>query len=172
MHVRQPTHTPLTWRIEQRSGATLVVFSGEIDENADFGDLEERLTGNVIFHLGGIRRINSCGVREWVSFVRVLSRRGGQAQAQGVSLVFIACSPVIVTQLNTIYNFRGGAKIVSFLAPYLCDRCSHEEEILLEVATHFAGRARRPPEFACPACGGEMELDDLPERYLSFLNDS
>jgi hypothetical protein len=63
-----------------------------------------------------------------------------------------------------------------FLAPYVCRSCDHEEDKLLDVQTHFTGagpaRLRRPPELACDRCGGRMELDDLPERYLSFLNDA
>jgi hypothetical protein len=44
-----------------------VEFFGEIDENADFAELRRRLKGPVVFHLAEVRRINSCGVREWVN---------------------------------------------------------------------------------------------------------
>jgi anti-anti-sigma regulatory factor len=154
----------LSWRIKERPGATVVEFHGEIDENADFTELKRRLRGPLIFHLGEVRRINSCGVREWVNFIRDLNADS--------ELTFVACSPAIVTQLNMIYNFRGHAKVRSFLAPYVCLECEREEEKLLDVATHFSGRARVPPEFSCEKCSGTMEFDDLPERYLSFLSDS
>lgn len=155
----------LSWRIKERPGFTTVEFFGEIDENADFAELRRRLKGQVVFHLAEVRRINSCGVREWVNFVRDLP---------GVTeLVFTHCSPAIVTQLNMIYNFRGAAKVRSFLAPYVCERCNHEEEKLLDVATHFQGRDfRKVPDFKCEKCGAMMEFDDLPERYLSFLQES
>ena len=55
----------LSWRIKERPGFTTVEFTGEIDENADFGELRRRLRGPVVFHLAEVRRINSCGVREW-----------------------------------------------------------------------------------------------------------
>ena len=171
---------PLSWRIKERPGHTLVEFHGEIDEHADFGELRRRLRGALVFDLGEVRRINSCGVREWVNFVRDLAPAPGNTS--GVTdLVFTHCSPAIVTQLNMIYNFRGRAKVRSFLAPYVCKACDHEEDKLLEEQTHFAianvgsggpGRVRRPPEFNCEKCGGRMEFDDLPERYLSFLNDA
>jgi hypothetical protein len=161
----------LSWRIKERSGHTLVEFFGEIDENADFAELRRRLHGDLVFHLAEVRRINSCGVREWVNFVRELGTPGGDV----TELVFTHCSPAIVTQLNMIYNFRGQAKVRSFLAPYVCQGCDREEDKLLDVQSHFAGsapaRARRPPEFTCEKCGGAMEFDDLPERYLSFLSD-
>lgn len=163
---RQPADpVALSWRIKERPGFTSVEFFGEIDENADFTELRRRLKGNAVFHLAEVRRINSCGVREWVNFVRDLP---------GVTeLTFTHCSPAIVTQLNMIYNFRGMAKVRSFLAPYVCESCNHEEEKLLDVQTHFPNRDfRRVPDFKCDRCSATMEFDDLPERYLSFLVES
>jgi hypothetical protein len=154
----------LSWHIQTKPGATLVEFFGEVDENVDFAELRRRLSGPVVFDLGRVRRINSCGVREWVNFVRDLA---GKAD-----LTFVACSPAIVTQLNMIYNFRGHAKVASFLAPYVCASCENEEEKLLDVATNFPGRSREPPTYVCARCGGQMEFDDLPERYFAFLNDA
>ncbi|MCC6996129.1 MAG: hypothetical protein IT370_16085 [Deltaproteobacteria bacterium] len=152
----------LSWRIKERPGFTTVEFFGEIDENADFAELRRRLKASVVFNLAEVRRINSCGVREWVNFVRDLP---------GVTeLTFTHCSPAIVTQLNMIYNFRGGAKVRSFLAPYVCENCNTEEDKLLDVHTHFPTRdTKKMPEFTCEKCGEQMEFDDLPERYLSFL---
>ena len=155
----------LSWRIKERPGFTSVEFFGEIDENADFAELKRRLKGNVVFHLADVRRINSCGVREWVNFVRDLP--------QVQDLVFTHCSPAIVTQLNMIFNFRGTAKVRSFLAPYLCENCNAEEEKLLDVQQHFPTRdVRRVPDFKCDKCSTRMEFDDIPERYLSFLAES
>ena len=162
---QQAEPVALSWRIKERPGFTNVEFFGEIDENADFAELRRRLHGQVVFHLGEVRRINSCGVREWVNFVRDLP--------EVKELTFTHCSPAIVTQLNMIYNFRGAAKVRSFLAPYVCEKCNHEEEKLLDVQTHFPTKdLRKVPEFACEKCGAAMEFDDLPERYLSFLNET
>ncbi len=152
----------LSWRVKERPGYTDVEFYGEIDENADFAELRRRLRGPVTFHLAEVRRINSCGVREWVNFVRDLP--------QVTELTFSHCSPAIVTQLNMIYNFRGAASVRSFFAPYICENCNREEEKLLDVETYFPNRQiDRVPDFSCEKCGQAMEFDDLPERYLSFL---
>lgn len=152
----------LGWQLEQQPDGTVVKFAGEIDENADFTELRHRLEGPVMFHLEGIRRINSCGVREWVNFVRDLP--------EVTKLTFTHCSPAIVTQLNMIYNFRGNAKIRSFYAPYVCESCGNEEDKLLDVDAQFPeGRIDQVPEFTCERCQEPMEFDDLPERYLSFL---
>ena len=118
-----------------------------------------------MFRLSDVRRINSCGVREWVNFVRDLPNVN--------ELVFSHCSPAIVTQLNMIYNFRGAASVRSFYAPYVCESCNTEEERLLDVDTHFAnGNVGDPPAFRCERCKEPLQFDDLPERYLSFLTEA
>lgn len=144
---------------------TTVELYGEIDENAEFSELRRRLKGPVVFHLAEVRRINSCGVREWVNFIRDLPEVS--------KLTFAECSHPIVTQLNMIYNFRGPADIESFYAPYVCENCNHEEEKLLQVAPLLeAENTGDVPSFSCPECGDIMEFDDLPERYLSFLSEA
>jgi DNA-directed RNA polymerase subunit RPC12/RpoP len=160
--VRGPEPVALSWRIKERPGLTTVEFVGEIDENADFVELRRRLRGTVAFQLAEVRRINSCGVREWVNFVRDLPLV--------TDLSFSHCSPAIVTQLNMIYNFRGNARIRSFYAPYVCEKCGQEEEKLVDVPGQHGGNVI--PSFACSQCGATMEFDDLPERYLSFLAES
>lgn len=154
---------PFSWRVSGVDGAwQKVELRGEIDENADFSELQRALTGNVELTLEGVTRINSCGVREWVNFVRGL----GGLQA----LMFARCSPPVVLQLNTIYNFRGPARVSSFMAPYVCEACHADEYKLLVVEEHFPDRAHpHVPAFRCRRCGGVMVFDELPERYLSFL---
>jgi hypothetical protein len=151
----------LSWRVKERAGFTTVEFVGEIDEHANLAVLGGRLRGSVVFHLGEVRRINSCGVREWVNFVSGLPTVS--------ELVLTNCSPAIVAQLNMIFNFRGRAKVRSFFAPYVCERCNTESEKLLEVSTHFPEGIGKVPELKCDQCGAAMELDDIPERYLQFL---
>src|SRR4051812_27782907 len=175
---------PFSWKVEARDGDSLrVALRGEIDENADFSELRSQLRGNVELSLEGITRINSCGVREWVNFVRGLS--------DVRALWFARCSPPVVLQLNTIYNFRGRARVSSFMAPYVCEACHGDEYKLLDVAEHFPDLARRSartgtplgalaapsvlptvPAFRCRRCGGVMVFDELPERYLSFLSEA
>jgi hypothetical protein len=152
----------LTWRLgASQPGTTVIEFVGQIDEDTDFTSLRSSLGGSVEFDLGGISRINSGGVRSWVNLVRALD----------VShLVFARCSPAFVAQLNMIVNFRGPATIRSFFAPYVCPACDAQEDKLLDAQADFPDRRLdRAPPFPCPACGGAMELDALPERYLSFL---
>jgi len=153
----------LSWRIKEQPGVTTVEFLGEIDERADFTEMRSRLKGRVVFHLAGLRRINSFGVREWVNFVRDLPGV--------IELTFSHCSPAIVAQLNMIYSFRGKAQVRSFFAPYACSRCEREEEKLFHSESDFPKRDfTRMPTIEC-ACGGRLEFDDVVERYLGFLRE-
>ena len=157
---------PLSFRIEESPGSLLVTFAGDVDENADFSALRPRLRGPVLFDLADVRRINSCGVREWVNFHRELSEL---ADASSLSLEYLSCSPAVVAQLNTISNFRGPARVRSFLVPYVCEGCNGEEIRQVEVASHPPSTAL--PDFPCVRCGARLVLDDLPDRYLSFLRE-
>ncbi|HEY7955487.1 MAG: hypothetical protein ACHQ17_05520 [Polyangia bacterium] len=186
MAAGSPTGGPseaLSWRVEVHGGTMVARLTGEIDENADFSDLKRQLSGDVELELDGITRVNSCGVREWVNFVRGLD--------EVTTLRFARCSPTVVLQLNTIYNFRGRARVISFLAPYVCEVCHTDEYKLLEVDEHFRDQLAHParhskgggdsarvaewhamvPAFRCGRCGGVMMFDELPERYLSFLSE-
>jgi anti-anti-sigma regulatory factor len=155
----------LAWSVQRSTGQTHVTMTGEVDENSDFRQLLEQLSGDTVFELRAVSRINSCGVREWVTFFRDLGRKVK-------SVTFVGCSPAIVTQLGMIHNFRGPARIASFMAPYACEKCNFEEEKLLSVQEHFSGASRNLPEFKCGRCGQPMIFDDMPDRYLSFLDDT
>ena len=154
----------LTWRLKEQPDGVLVELRGELSESAELDRLRRRLAGTVVLHLGAVRRINSGGVREWVNFIGPLS--------QSTPVVLTHCSPAVVAQLNMIYNFRGQARVRSFLAPYVCGRCDAEEEKLVDVESHFADRnARDMPAFACGHCGAAMDFDEVADRYLGFLQD-
>jgi hypothetical protein len=150
-----------TWTIARREGVTVVELSGYLGEDTDLAPLRAELAGAVELDLGGITRINSTGVRAFVTFIHDLPSVG--------ELSFTHCSPAVVTQLNTIYNFRGRARVRSLYAPYVCEACNIEERKLLVVRE--LGSPPSVPSFSCTRCGGPMEFDDLPERYLSFLKE-
>ena len=144
-------------------GGKRLTFTGIIDEDSDLGVWIKADAGTTLhFDLRGIRRINSCGVREWVNAVKALGDK--------VKLVYEACSIPIVEQLNMIANFAGNGRVVSFLAPYVCESCDCEHEELVDVATHFAGKTElSPPVVKCSECGEPMEFDEDEDEYFLFL---
>lgn len=145
--------------IQNEGAATLVVFSGSIDEDANLkrvlSDLSDRPA--LALDVGGVERINSCGVREWVNFMRALDSVD--------SIELRNCPPSFVGQLNMISNFGGASTIRSVQAPYLCDKCGHDEYVVVKVEGVPPSVDSRP----CPKCGTEMAFDDLEDSYFAFL---
>jgi anti-anti-sigma regulatory factor/DNA-directed RNA polymerase subunit RPC12/RpoP len=148
----------MKFQVEQHDGTTRVTVSGEITEESDFGPIIDEIEGAVVVDLGGVTRINSCGVREWLNFVTAL-------KGASRSLTLDRCPPVIVTHLNTIYNFTGGGTVRSVFGPYYCADCDKEERHLIDLT---GGHPSPPPAIKCPECGSSMEFEEIHEEYLSF----
>jgi hypothetical protein len=146
----------LSWEFKKRGDETLVIFNGQVDEVTDFTPLE-KISGKVTFDLAGVRRFNSEGVRRWINFIRELDAV--------TKLSFVRCSLAVVTQLNLIRGFQGKAKIRSFYAPYVCVASGETEDRLLNIED--ISDPLNPPVFQ--GDHGEMELDDIAERYFAFI---
>jgi hypothetical protein len=64
------------------------------------------LADDVVLDLGGIERITSFGVREWMRFMKQLP--------QGVTGIYVINAPVVVVdQLSMVEGFAGVAKILT-----------------------------------------------------------
>lgn len=145
---------------ELLDGTLNVMLMGTIDEDADFGPLHGLTQPKIVFDFHGISMLNSCGIREWISFI-------GKLPA-ATRFTYRRCPQIIIEQINMVHGFfREGAVIESFFAPYYCTECNKESKIELK-ATQVHGQ--RAPKMSCPACGaGEMEFDALEEQYFHFL---
>lgn len=132
---------------------------GSLTENADLAALATQLQGQVVVDLSGIKRINSCGVREWIKFVN-------QYVGPGVSLVLEKCSVTFVHQMNFISNFIGPCRVESVAVPLICSKCFAAREEVVGTSPLQLETFRPGP---CSKCGGEMERDFTPDEYFSFL---
>ncbi len=149
------------WVVESLGEGSRIFLTGAITEEADFQPLVALgTTGKLILDLADVEEINSCGVREWIHFVRNLTER-----SPGYELA--RCSPAVVRQLNAVSNFRGSGKISSVMLPYFCSSCGGEQFRLLVL-----GDGEASPVITdlvpCGQCGAEAEFDDLPDSYLGF----
>jgi hypothetical protein len=135
-------------------------LAGVIDESADLTFLEQ-LVGPVRLNMRGIRRINSYGVRAWIEAVRRVP--------SGVALELVECPPSVIDQINMVAGFAGRGRVVSFLAPMICESCGNEKEQLF--LTEDYRRERRLPDVRCPRCAAAMQVDDLEEQYLLFARE-
>lgn len=148
-------------QVEERGPLLWVRVSGSVTEDAVIYEcLAEARNRQMVFDLGEMVRINSCGVRDWVRWMKALEERGNQ-------LFLVRCSPATVAQFNMIRNFTGQAHVVSVLAPYICPECDAEETDLVwtaAVSTPFV-----PKQVSCSQCGAAMEFDEIPESYFDFV---
>jgi ABC-type transporter Mla MlaB component len=152
----------MVWKAEDRADGRVLVLSGFITEEADFRPLVALpADGPLRLDLAGVEQINSCGVREWIHFVRSL-REAGRA------FEFLRCSPAIVRQLNTISNFRGGGLVRSVLLPYYCASCGTEDRRPLDLPPPGRPLPAIEEAIACAKCQAQSEFDDLPDTYLAF----
>ena len=145
---------------------TFLRLKGVIDEDNPLASAIKKLEGRtVVIDLADVRRINSCGVRDWVNWLGDLDRAGKQ-------VMLVKCSPTIVNQLNLVNNFVGQAMVKSFFAPYYCAGCDREQLELVQVED-FAGQARpsAPPVRGrgCTQTPCQMAFDDIEESYFAFL---
>lgn len=140
------------------------VLEGVLDEESPpvLAELARSLSlsPSVTLDVGGVRRINSLGVRAWVDFMRGLGDK---------KVRFLRCSPAFVDQLNTVSDFRSGAEIDSFLAPYVCERTGRVFYEELQVAGIKPGDYSALGARPCKECPDPLVFDNLPERYLHFL---
>lgn len=149
----------LSVQIEPAADHARVVLKGDLTEDADFSAVLGHPGRSLVIDLADVRRINSCGVREWVKLLQTLA-------AEGRKLVLERCSVAMVRQLNQISNFAGAGEIRSLFAPYLCESCGFADQRLLPAAEATVARLDEP--VACPGCSAPMVFDDLPAAYLAF----
>ena len=154
----------LSWTVTNSDGGKKIYrFIGEITEDVDFVSLVNDLDlHGGEFDLGGIDHINSCGVREWILFVRALDQKQ-------IPFSMTMCSPSIVGQMNMISNFKGNGVVESIAVPYYCKFCEHEEFEYLNVRVDSKNSAIMENR-VCSECGRDAEFDDDPESYLAFLS--
>lgn len=136
------------------------VLQGVIDEHSELPKLGEALRAQAVsLDVGGVRRINSLGVRMWIQLMRALAGR---------QVALRRCPPVLVEQLNYLKDFRGHAVVESVLVPYACEKCGTQMHV--EMETQKLARDRLPRGPACEGCGQPTQLDDFPEHYLSLVH--
>lgn len=114
--------------------------------------------------LGSVSRINSCGVREWISFITRFRSL--------FSVSFVNVSELMVEQASMINGIFGGAgfRVVSIQVPYYCAKCDARTLSLVELSKlKLVDRVPVVPVEHCRSCKAELEFDSAPEQYFGFL---
>ncbi len=138
-----------------------VNLAGIMDEDMDLQKLESIKEGIIVFDFEKVQSINSCGIRDWISFV--------SPKSETAKISYRHCPKVIIEQMNMVKGFLPeGTQIESFYAPFFCESCDHEENILLRPDQIVERKA--PGDVKCSNCGESgMDFDALPQQYFHFL---
>lgn len=147
----------------QDTGAEAVfMFSGQIDEDTTFGDLKLDKP-KVIFDFEKVSLINSCGIREWIKWIR-----SAETTSQ---LVYRKCPKVIVDQINMVSGFLPeNGTVESFYVPYYCEETGNEKMVLFKSGSEFNGsEVNAPEDIKDDETGDEMEMDVIEAKYFKFL---
>jgi len=154
-------------QIIPEAARTIIKLSGVLNAAADLAPIQE-LRGELDFYLRGFRRISSDSIQAWIDLTRALG-----SASPGVRIRLHECPIQLVQQANAISNLLDQAQVVSFFAPYRCEACKEDVELLLYVERDLREPGgeirRRPPAYRCEACDGPLSFDDIPERYFMFL---
>jgi anti-anti-sigma regulatory factor/DNA-directed RNA polymerase subunit RPC12/RpoP len=141
-----------------------VKFVGTIDEGFEGKKLGMTAAADtLVLDLGGVKKISSFGIREWVDFVTTASKHAR-------SIILIECTPKVVDQLNMVANFTGGGRVFSFYAPFRCDYCDAEHRVLLQVDRDHEGmKSLKLGERPCLSCKESMYFDEDGATFFSYL---
>jgi anti-anti-sigma regulatory factor len=145
-------------------GIACLRFIGTIDESFEGKKTAATIKGEtLLLDLGGVRKISSFGIREWVDFINTASK-------QATNVVLVECGPKIIDQLNMVANFAGSGRVYSFYAPYRCDYCDAEHRILFTAdRDHEAIKSMKLGNRPCPTCKDAMYFDEDPTSFFSYL---
>lgn len=150
---------------EKRDGSKLhLELQGRIDEDAKFETIGLSGITELKLDLSAVTAINSCGIREWIKWLKALSPQA-KVQIRG-------CQKEIVDQFNMIDGFLPKSSVVeSFYVPYFCEACDVASSVLLTLGKEY--QLATPPKLSetipCSNCAKPAEIDVLDGQYLRFL---
>lgn len=151
---------------KQKEGDRLVIsLSGSIDEDAVLLNVNFESCKEVVLNLEKITAINSCGIREWIKWLK----------AEGTSSVitFKNCPKIIVDQINMVAGFLpSNAVVESFYVPYFNEESGNEKMILFNKGKEFTDAGVKPPDEVKDTNGSHMEMDVIEAKYFKFLKKS
>jgi hypothetical protein len=149
-------------KLAQGDGFTALRLEGVIDEHNGLAQMLLPESEVLLVDLGGVKRLNSVGVRDWVIWLRSM-------RARFPHVVLFDCPAPVMNEVNYVKNFAEGAHLTTFAAPLYCTRCQKEEARLLDTHRIRNGGGLSLPSFSCGRSDCENALDDDEESYFSFM---
>jgi hypothetical protein len=115
----------------------------------------------VLVDLDAVGRVTSSGGRE-------LGRLFATLGADGRHVVVIDAPPPVVGLMNLMRGFLGPATILSFKAPYFCERCGREQALTIPVEAVAGSAVSEAPPLLCEEDGTPLSFDDIEKSYFAF----
>lgn len=119
---------------------------------------------NIRFVFESLDSVNSIGILEWRQAIAII--------AQTHTLYFERCPVAFIDTCNMVDGMTGPAHardaVVSFLAPYVCKKCSASFEAVLETKSLGMPLTAMPPS-PCTLCRGPGMCEVAADDYLEFL---
>ncbi len=147
-------------QIEKLDTVWNIKVIGVIDEDANFDKFSLVGAPALKLFLKEVVTINSCGIREWISWMN---------KAGAATVEYFQCPKVIVDQINMVQGFLPASGTVqSFFVPYFSEESSAEKMILFTAGKEYSAAGVTPPEIKDES-GNVMEMDVLEAKYFKFL---
>ena len=149
--------------MKENGGTLHVALKGGLDENSTLPAIEKSYS-RVEIDLNHLERINSIGCRDWINWSKKIKAKEG--------VFLLNCPSVFVAQMSILVGMLSpGMHVASFLVPYYCEECGHEEikTFHCNPKTLEFDSTEIEDSIGCPKCGALMTIDVVRERYLSFL---
>lgn len=136
-----------------------ITLEGNIDEDANFDKIKGLSLKKYTFDFNNVSMINSCGIREWIKYLKEL---------ENAEIEYQNCPQIIIEQVNMVHGFiRKGIRVATFYAPYFCEQCDTAKKILLKDSEVVN---MKPPVKQCNTCKSDLEFDAIEKQYFGFLN--
>ncbi|MEK6578681.1 MAG: hypothetical protein AABZ55_05590 [Bdellovibrionota bacterium] len=150
---------------KEENGKNVIYFSGVIESEEEIISAFQSAKGTVEVNCDGIQRINSLGVRSWLSAFRKIKQLGVQVR-------FSHCPISIIQQALIFPGFIEKDQLDSFYIQFYClnEACKKVTYKLIGTQELLSELEKgSPPVLTCPHCGKTAEFDDEPTPYIEYL---
>ena len=153
----------LNVKIEVQQTVMTVVLDGVLDQSAQLPSLNLQGIDAVVFDFEGIQGINSYGIRQWLKFLRFLTK-------SRIRCIYRNCRPQIVDQINLVQGFcPETTEIESFYAIYCNSNCQKDCEVEVRIEAKQAVREGLPC-MTCKECGQDLQPEQGFDQFLDLID--
>ncbi len=147
--------------ISQVQSRKIVQVEGVLDEDFVFTKYPLNGADEIEFHLGKLKQLNSCGIREWLKWLNSVT---------DVKTIFCECPKVFVDQMNMIDGFMpSNCRVESFYVPFFNELAGSEMLVLFSNGKEYSNGEVHFPIDIKDESGQAMQLDVIPAKYFKFL---